>query len=372
MKVRHFVIVILVLATIGAIYYRINSAEQEERKKTVSSNTVYLPVMEVENRTRIFTLESYGQVNSNHQIELAFEVSGRLKKGDVDLKPGVSFRRGQLIASVDNAEAIFSLSARKSTFLTLIANVMADVKMDYPDQAEKWNSFLQKISIDSYLPPLPVMNSKKEELFFTTRNVISEYNNIRSQELRLEKYFFVAPFDGTITEVFADPGAIVNMGTRVASIVKTGDYEVKIPLMLKDLNYFETKGIIEISDASGDVIGTGKLSRVSNVINKNTQSLDAYFSITALPGKRIFNGMYVNAKMNKESFAEAMALPFLSVKDNAVNVLKDSAIVTVPVQILASIPDTLLVIGLQDGMQVITDQVTTYPDSIRIIGIKKR
>lgn len=372
MKVRHFIIVGVILLIFGLVYFRINSGEKLETEKTVSSNIVYLPVLEVENKTRTFTLESYGQVNSNHQIELAFEVSGRLLKGDIALKPGISFRRGQIVAKVDNSEAIYSLSARKSTFLTLLANVMADVKMDYPDQADKWNNFMNKISIDSYLPPLPTFNSKKEELFFTTRNIISEYNNIRSQELRMEKYFFAAPFDGTIIEVFADPGAIVNPGTRVASIVKTGDYEVKIPIMLKDITYFETKGTIQISDASGDIIGTGVLGRVSNVINKNTQSVDAFFSIQALKGKRIFNGMYVNAHLNKESIAEAMALPFLSVKDNKVNVIKDSTIISVPVQILASLPDTLLVLGLDNGMKVITDQVTEYADTIRVIGIKKR
>ena len=371
MKIRHFIIIGLILAVFAAVFFRINSGEKPETKKSAASNTVFLPVVEVVNRTRVFSLESYGQINANQQIELAFEVSGRLKRGDIELKPGVRFRRGQIIASVDNAEAIYTLSARKSGFLTLLANIMADVKLDYPSEVDKWTDFLNRISIDSYLPPLPKMHSKKEELFFTTRNIIAEFNTIRSQELRLEKYFFAAPFDGTILEVYADPGAIVNPGTRVAAIVKTGDYEVKIPLMLKDLDFFETKGEIEIADASGELIGRGKLNRVSNVINKNTQSIDAFFSIQPLPGKRLFNGMYVNAKLNKESVAEAMALPFLSVKDNHVNVVRDSSIVAVPVQILASIPDTLLVTGLSDGMMVITDQVANYPDSLKIVGIKK-
>ncbi|GAA0874550.1 hypothetical protein GCM10009118_09580 [Wandonia haliotis] len=371
MKPRHFVIIGSILVVLGLIFFRVNSGEKAESKKATASSIVYLPVMEVNNKVRSFSLEAYGQINSNLQIDLAFEVSGRLKKGEVQLKPGVRFRRGQILAAVDNSETVFTLSARKSSFLTLLANVMADVKLDYPEEVGKWTKFMNTISIDSYLPPLPKFNSKKEELFFTTRNIIAEFNTIRSQELRLEKYFFVAPFDGTITEVAAEPGAIVNPGTPVASIIKTGDYEVKIPIMLKDITFFEEKGTIEVTDASGIQIGKGRLSRISNVINRNTQSVDAYFSIEPLPGKKIFNGMYVNAKMNKESIAEAMAVPFLCVKENTVNIIKDSAIVSVPVQVLASVPDTLLVAGLKNGDFVITDQVANVPDSMRIVGIKK-
>jgi len=316
-------------------------------------------------------LESYGQINTNHQLDLAFEVTGRLLKADVILKPGVKFRKGQIIAAIDNAEALFGLSARKSSFITLVVNMMPDIRLDYPSEAAKWESFLNKIAIDSYLPPLPKSANKKEELFMNTRNIVSEYNTIRSQELRMEKYFFIAPFDGTILEVYAEPGAIVNPGARVATLIKTGDFEVKIPIMLSDLAYFESKGEISIHNPSGEKIGHGKLSRVSDVINRSTQSVDAFFSIIPLPGKRLMNGMYINAKLHKESITEAMALPFLAVDNNQVKIVRDSLIYTADIQIVATLPDTLLVTGLKNGMQVITDRISSYPDSMRIIGIKK-
>jgi membrane fusion protein, multidrug efflux system len=371
MKLRHIIILAVVLIIFGVLFFRINSGEKKETVANPASNTVYLPVMEVENKTRAFLLESYGQVNTNHQLDLAFEVTGRLLKADVTLKPGVKFRKGQIVAAVDNAESLFGLSARKSAFITLIVNAMPDIRLDFPSESAKWDAFLNKISIDSYLPPLPKASSKKEELFLNTRNIIAEYNNIRSQELRMEKYFFIAPFDGTILEVYAEPGAIVSPGARIATLIKTGDFEVKIPIMLSDLSYFESKGDISIHLPSGEKIGTGKLNRVSDVINRQTQSVDAFFSIQPLPGKRLMNGMYINAKLHKESITEAMALPFLAVENGKVHIIRDSVIRSVDVQIVASLPDTLLVTGLSNGMQVITDRITSYPDSLRIIGIKK-
>jgi membrane fusion protein, multidrug efflux system len=371
MKLRHIVISVVIIVLLGAIYVRINLTEKKEKKITPISSIVYLPVVKTENKTRSFSLESYGQIISNQKLDLAFEVSGKLMNNAVYLKPGIQFKRGDILASIDNGEAIYTLSARKSNFLTLIANAMPDVRLDFELEVEKWNAFLHKISIDTYLPTLPKMNSKREELFFTTRNIISEYNSIRSQELRMEKYFFIAPFDGTVLEVFAEPGAIVNPGTRVATIVKTGDYELKIPIMLKDLPYFEEKGVVDVKTSSGELIGKGVLSRVSNIINQNTQSIDAFFSVEAYSGKRIMNGMFVNVVLNKESFGEVMSLPILAVQNGHVNVIRDSAVVSVPVQVVASIPDTLLVLGLSNGMEVITDQILGYADSLKIVGIKK-
>jgi membrane fusion protein, multidrug efflux system len=371
MKLRHIVILSVILILFGLLFFRINSGEKKDTVVSPASNKVFLPVVEVQNKQRSFLLETYGQINTNHQLDMAFEVSGRLLKADVTLKPGIKFKKGQLIAAVDNSEALFGLSARKSSFITLVVNAMPDIRLDYPSEATKWESFLNKISIDSYLPPLPKPSTKKEELFLNTRNIVAEYNNIRSQELRMEKYFFTAPFDGTLLEVYAEPGAIVNPGTRIATLIKTGDFEVKIPIMLSDLSYFESKGEISIHLPSGEKIGTGKLNRVSDVINKQTQSVDAFFSIQPLPGKRIMNGMYINAKLHKESVTDAMAVPFLSVQDGKVHIIEDSLIRSIPVQIVATVPDTLLVTGLKNGMQVITDRISSYPDSMRIIGIKK-
>ena len=371
MKRRGIVIIGFLLILFGVLHFSSGSPEKTKIEAPIKEKLVYVPVLEVDNKRRNFFLESYGQLNAGQTLDLAFEVSGKLKEGTLRLKSGVRFSKGQLLYEVDAEEARFALSARKSSFISVLVQVMPDIKMDYNDEFSTWESFMSSIDIKKPLPELPNAKSKKLNLLLNQRNIFAEYNNIKSQELRLEKHKYYAPFSGTVTDVYLEPGSIVNPGVRIASVLRTGDYELKIPIRMEDLSMYQQKGTVEVLDVSGNRVGTARLSRISDVVNRMTQSLDAFFSIEPVSGSSLFNGMYVHIKMNKESYDEVMALPFLAVKNNTVRILKDGSIVEVPIEIVASFPDTLLVRGLKNKAQVLINSSELIADSVKVVGIPK-
>lgn len=371
MKLRGIIILGSILLLFGLIHFASGNPDKTKKETIESGNKVYVSVVEVENKMRNFYIEAYGQLNAGQTLDVAFEVSGKLKEGAMRMRPGVRFNKGQLLYEIDDEEARFALSARKSSYITLLVQVMPDIKLDYTDEFSTWDDFLNAIDINKSLPQLPVPKSKKLNLLLNQRNIFAEYNNIKSQELRLEKHKYFAPFSGTVTDVLLEPGSIINPGVRIASALRTGDYELKIPIRMDDLSLYQQRGSVDVLDVSGRKVGAAKLSRISDVVNRMTQSLDVFFTIEPTSGITLLNGMYVYIRLNKETYQEVMALPYLAVKNNSVRAVVDSTIVQLPIEIVASFPDTLLVRGLKNKMQILINSSEFIADSLKVVGIPK-
>lgn len=330
----------------------------------------FVPTRKVENVTRVMQLTSYGQISPVTEINVSFEVQGKLEKGFRLLKPGVKFSKGQLLYEVDNSEAFYSLSSRKSQFSNLILNALPDIELDYPSEKKKWQEYLNDLKPNERLPTLPEIKSQREKMFLTSRNIIAEYFSLKSAEARMEKYLYIAPFSGTVIEVYAEPGSIANPGTPIAKIAKTGDYEIKVPINLEDLAKFKNKHSAIFTDSEGNKIGTGSIIRVSDVINQRTQSADVFYSIKPEKGAMIYNGLFLNVVLEEYSEVKTMPVPRLAVKDGKVLVLKNNSLSERSVLVRNSKPDTVFVTGLMDGDEVLLER-TEIRKGISYKGIQR-
>ena len=370
MKRSQIVLFTVFLVLTGIIYFAIDNNKKEFSKTIKEEKTTeFLPVREVNNKMRRLTLVSYGQITPNSEIMVSFEVQGKLEKGDITMKPGTNFRKGQILFRLNNAEAFYTLSSRKSSLSNLVLNALPDIELDFPSERNKWINFLNNLNPSNILPELPEISSGKERMFLTSRNIISEYYNLKSMEARMEKYFYAAPFSGTVITLYAEPGSIANPGAQIAKIAKTGDYEVKVPISIEDLNLYKAQSTAEFSNSSKEKIATGKIVRISNVINQQTQSADVYYSIKPLDGKKLYNGMFVNVAINKEAPKKTMTLPIVAVKNGKVNVLDNAKVTTHPVTIVSSKPDSVFVTGLDDGQIVVLEQMMKIDKNVNYEGI---
>ncbi|MEO0333321.1 MAG: hypothetical protein AAF223_16825, partial [Bacteroidota bacterium] len=83
-----------------------------ERPRRASTN--FVRVNEVTYQEIDTEVVEYGRITSSQPLDLIAEVGGRLFSGSVSLKPGMNFRKGQLLYRVNDAEASLNLQARKS------------------------------------------------------------------------------------------------------------------------------------------------------------------------------------------------------------------------------------------------------------------
>jgi len=372
MKRNQIIILGLFFVISAVIYVILRKNKADEAPKGAKSTTeLFVPVRKVLNEIRPMEITSYGQVSPIVEIDVAFEVQGRLQKGTQTLKPGVRFSQGQTLYSVDATEARQTLNARRTQFAQLIIAVLADLEMDYPQSYNKWVDFLNKIQPGTMLPELPAIQSGKEKMFVTSKNIVAEFYTIKSLEERYKKYVYSAPWGGSVVDIVSEPGSIINPGVKIARIAKTGDFEVKVPISLAQIDLFKSKGVAKFTDAKKTLVGTGKIIRISDVINQKTQSVDVYYSISIIGNAKVYNGMFLNASINQVSTDESMGVPRMAVKDGQVMTLVNDKLIVRNVEIVNNKPDTVFITGLKNGEMVVLEQIQSLEKITKFKGITR-
>jgi len=373
MKRNQIILIAIFILITAAIFIRVKTNKKDVVKETKEAQTtLYVPTSKVKNELHKLQMVSYGQISPSMELDISFEVQGKLLKGDQRLKPGVKFKENQTLYKIDQEEAFYNLTSRKAQLSNLIIGAMADIELDFPSEKNKWSQFLLDLTtLKNRLPELPEMRSSKEKMFITSRGIITDYYSIKSMEERMEKYFFLAPFSGTVLEIYAEPGSIANPGAKIARIAKTGELEVKVPISLTNIKTFQEQGSANFTDPNGKLIGTGKIIRVSDVINKQTQSIDVFYSIKPIGKEMIYNGQYVNVEIDQMATAESYAVPRVAVNGNKIHVLVNDKLVQRHITVVGTKPDTLYISGLSNGDEVVLEQIEPSKTIKVYKGIKR-
>ena len=121
MKKSQIILFSVTLVLTGIIYAIVLNNKKTELKEVKGEETVkYIPVQVVKNENRSLKTKSYGQVTPYTELDVAFEVQGKLEKGAIKLKPGSKFRFNDLLYKVDSEEMFFTLSARKAQLSNIL------------------------------------------------------------------------------------------------------------------------------------------------------------------------------------------------------------------------------------------------------------
>lgn len=317
MKARYIVIFLLfVLVGLGLRKLMSNREKFEMAAEEKSEVPIrYVKTMKAQPGDNEIIIEGQGKISSSQKVDISSEVQGLLIKANKTIKPGVSFNQGEILYSIRNTDARLALLARKSSFLNLIANALPDLKLDFPSNYENWKNFYDAINVNKPLLDLPSVKSKKEETFVSLKNIYTEYYNIRADEERLNKYNIAAPFNGSITEVYVEPGSIVNPGTRIASIIRTGDLEIDIPVDVHNISYVKIGAKVKLTSTTSNAIFEGTVVRIGEFVNASTQSIPVYIKIEKKKEDVLYNGMYLVAEINCGVIPNSVKIPRRALPD---------------------------------------------------------
>ncbi len=367
MKLRHIIIIIIFVAVNGLVLGTLNFAGANKTEE-VENKTTFYPTLNgttVNNAEENFKIVGFGTISSYNNIDVACEVQGKLIQGTKNLKPGVTYRKGEVLFSINDTEARYNLRARKSGFINIIANLLPDLKTDFSSEYEKWENYIGSIKLNATLPQLPVWSSNKEKIFISTRNVLTEYFNIKSLEEQLRKFTVYAPFNGVVTDVYTTNNSVVNPGTKIMRLVETGNFEIPVSIPTSQSSSIGIGTEVTIYNTNGELKGSGAVIRISDVINKSTQSIDVYVRPKSIDGEEFTEGEYVEVELNQAETHMGMRLPKSAIHDNYVYTYskKDSVLTKQPVQILNTNEQGAFIEGLKDNMIVITQEVLSFTDT---------
>ncbi|WP_116126410.1 efflux RND transporter periplasmic adaptor subunit [Lewinella sp. IMCC34183] len=321
----------------------------EKRIRTVETLTV-------NNADLDATLDVQGRLQAYNKIELYSEVGGVVEESSRPLKEGTYFPKGDIILRLNDEEARLNLQAQKATLMNSIAQLMPDLKIDYPESFMTWELYLDEFDVNAPLPELPEAVNQREKLFIAGRNLYTQFYNIKSLEERLSKYVIRAPFSGVLTTVSVDQGALVRPGQIIGELMATGYYEMVATVPLSDLKYLENGGKVDLYSEDIDGQWSGTIRRISDQIDEGSQTVEVYVGVS---GKDLREGMYMRGEADARTIENVVEIDRnLLIDENEVYVIRDDSILTLqPVTVRKSNRQTAIVSGLENGTQLLTGTV---------------
>jgi multidrug efflux pump subunit AcrA (membrane-fusion protein) len=302
------------------------------------------------------SIEVPGRLVASQTVEIISEVSGKILSGNVALKKGQGFKKGELICKIYDEEQVLGLKASKSRLLNSMANALPDIKFDYPDQYENVLGFFESIQIEKPLPDLPEIKDKSLKIFLASRDILNQYYTIEVAEERLSKHSIYAPFGGAIMDVYLQVGGIANTGTRIAKIIDTDMLELEVPVDIEELPWISIGNNVDVLNESRTHAWQGKVARISEFIDPSTQAASVFVQVKNTADNPVYAGMYLIARFNTKAVANAMEIPRQAVfNQDEVFIVIDSTLRKHQINIQKVNQTTLIFNGIEEGIEIVVE-----------------
>ena len=385
MKARKIVVFVVILIVIGLMFavgsisyssgvsYGEANAEEIRKNKIISVDSLietpkkYVAAAFTINERSPIKVKSSGRVVPGKIINISSEVQGVLESG-ISLKKGSKFKKGDLLFKLRDTDIKLMLAAKKSAYLSLIAQNLPDIATDFSQEFDKWNNFFNGINVDQPLGDFPSFNTTREKNFIISRNILAEYLSIKSDEFKLSKYFQFAPFTGSIVESYTDKGAIVNPGSPVIQIMRSDELEIEIPIPLKYMDNIKLGTKVNLFDNSK--IFSGKIIRKGDFINANTQNVPVY--VKPDNATSIFYGMYLEALLEFKDTEDVVKIPRKALYDNQKLYIinkNDSTLKSISVDIRSSDDQFVYVTNLEDSVLFVSKPVINAKENTKVTPV---
>jgi multidrug efflux pump subunit AcrA (membrane-fusion protein) len=239
----------------------------------------------------------YGRLSSAQPVLVFSEVPGILERGDVPFQPAQSFNKGDLVLKIDDRQIRLDLNSSKSDFLNALASVLPEIKVDFPDEFPTWQDYFNLCELDKKLPPLPDAANNKIKLFLSRFNVYKLYFQVSDFEIRLEKHFFYAPFNGSIVSTDLRVGSNARAGTRLGEIINLDDLEVEVPVPVQDIQWIDRSKPVKFTSSEISGEWTGKITRIGRNIDERTQSVQVFMKVDRSASTNLYNGIFLKSQI---------------------------------------------------------------------------
>ncbi|NNC84155.1 MAG: HlyD family efflux transporter periplasmic adaptor subunit [Flavobacteriales bacterium] len=318
-----------------------------EKVNTVFVDTVALAEIPI-------SIRSTGRVEAIDRVVLYSEVQGMMLPDGGRFRAGNRFKRGDVLFRIRSNDQRAAVVSARSSFLQTLSTVMADIRLDHPDEYPNWDAFLTSADAEDGIPSLPENISQGLERFLTGRGVLSSYYTVRNAEAQLSKYTVRAPFNGVLTEASAVPGTVLRQNTEVGVFLKPGQYEIETAVDRSTIDLLSVGREVEVTESMSGDSWAGTVKRINSAVDPSTQ-LCSFF--THVQADDLEDGTYVDVSVQAEQVKEAYVVSRSTLIDEkALYTVVDSLLHIRPIQVIHIEGGNAIVKGLKNG-DVILEQV---------------
>jgi len=354
---RRTVSIILAIVFLGGALliakYLIGNKKRPKSKIDKIEKTVF--VEKIANKTIPLFITTNGNLVAKNKIEIYAEVQGVLQKTAKEFKTGTAFTKNEVLVKINSDEFYANLQSQKSKLFNAITAIMPDIKLDFPSEYTKWQSYLNNFSTDKTIPNLPKTNSEKEKFFVSGRGISAAYFNVKNLEVKLNKYTLKAPFDGILTEALVNRGTLIRQGQKLGEFIAPTIYELSVPVKSAFQNYLQIGKTVSLTNIEKNKKWTGKVIRINGKVDTDTQSIQTFIIVS---GKDLREGQYLEANIQVKSAENVFEIPRNLLVDNSkVYIVKNDALALAKIDIVFENKDSLIIRGLPNGTLILSKMI---------------
>jgi multidrug efflux pump subunit AcrA (membrane-fusion protein) len=342
--------------------YFIDNRNKPKPKFEKIVKTVF--VDKVLNKEIPIVITTSGNLNAKNKIELFAEVQGVLNPSSKEFKAGTYYAKGESILHINSEEFFANLQSQKSSFYNNITTIMPDIRMDYPEEYEKWQNYLQGFDIDKSTPGLPSFNSEQEKYFISGRGINTAYYNVKNLEAKFRKYKILAPYSGVLTEALVTPGSLVRIGQKLGEFIDPSVYEMEVSVNAEFANLLKKGNIVRLHNLDRTREYEGRVIRINGRVDVTSQTIKAYIQVSH---EDLKEGMYLEADLNARSESNAIQISRKLLIDNKqIFVVRDTVLEIMDVNPVYFSAETVVLKGIEDGTLLLSKSLPGAYDGMKV------
>ncbi|TFH42997.1 MAG: efflux RND transporter periplasmic adaptor subunit [Lysobacterales bacterium] len=241
--------------------------------------------------------------------------------------------------------------------MTALANVLPEIKVDFPEEFDVWQTYFDSVRFDRPVPPLPEAGNQKTKLYLSRFNVYKLYFAVKDLEILLEKYEVRAPFDGNIVSAALRVGSSARNGSQLGTIINLEDLEVKMPMPAADIPWIDYDRPVLFTSADSDGQWQGRVHRVAGSIDERTQTVPVFVGLESMGEGTLFEGAFLEAAVPGRVIDSALEIPRRAIySDRYVYVVTDGKLEFREVTVARALNSSVIVTGgLHNGDTLVVE-----------------
>jgi RND family efflux transporter MFP subunit len=288
-----------------------------------------------------------GEVRGRYETQLAFQVSGKISKRNVEL--GSVVNAGDVLMEIDAKDI------QQTVNITSAQMASAESQLNLAQSnLERYRKLFEQGAVSR--AQLDQYENAYEVAAAAVRQTAAQYTQGANQ---LGYSALVADSTGVIAAVNAEAGQVVSAGQVVLTLVKDGEREIEISIPENRIEDLRNAQQIRVTFwALPDVTVEGKVREISPVADKITRTYKARISLQNPPAG-VNLGMTANVAIASAGSRQAVYIPLAAIYQTGdtpgVWIVANETVSLRPVKVGAFGDGQIQVLeGLQDGDVIVT------------------
>jgi len=350
-------ILIVIIASI-VVFVFLRSMKKPPKRIGNNNNTLTVSTIDVNVDDIQIKIPVIGKLEAHNHAQIYAEVGGILEPRQKQFLEGISFKKGEILLSINSKDAEYNLKSQRSTLLTQVAQILPEMKFDFPESYVHWESYLANFNIEQEIEPLPEPSNDREKYYISGKGLYQIYYNIKNIENTFSKYHIKAPFNGTVVSSKIKPGTLVRGGQLLGEFMSTYVYDLESSVLVEQAAKINIGDKVRLQSENITKSISGKVSRKNENIDPNTQMVNIYIEVS---GSELWEGMYLKGDIYSSTYVTAAEIPRRIITNKStVFLVADSVAHEQKIEIISLNGDTAIVTGISDSSKVITKSQNIY------------